>query len=237
MFLAFHFLTGFFGSLVLAAAGATIADMRSPWIFLFFFFSETSPTNILSRHARRLRVITGDDRATSESDLLAEKMSAKDIAIMTLICPITLDFTELIVLAINLYVALFNNAGELLPENWLSHAIIDSFFVPICMFWFGWSGADPDLHWIVRIVGTANFAIASFLLFHSIMPYLNDAVLVGNDLMRSFFGVGFPLFANAMYERVGIAWASSLPGFLGLLFVPVPWVLEKSRNARKDVGR
>ena len=76
--------------------------------------------------------------------------------------------------------------------------MVDSFFVPICMFWFGWSGADPDLHWIVRIVGTANFAIAIFLLFHSIMTYLNDAypeyaasVFAGNDLMRSFFGSGF----------------------------------------------
>jgi len=57
-------------------------------------------------------------------------------------------------------------------------------------------------------------------------------------------GAGFPLFASAMYTKLGVGWASSLLGFLGLLFVPIPFVLytyggtlrkNHSKYARKDI--
>jgi DHA1 family multidrug resistance protein-like MFS transporter len=92
--------------------------------------------------------------------------------------------------------------------------------------------------------------MAAFTLFNAVLPYLSDAypdnvasVLAGNDLMRSSFGAGFPLFASAMYNRLGINWASSLLGFLGIAFIPIPFLLykfgkqirQKSKNARKDI--
>lgn len=92
--------------------------------------------------------------------------------------------------------------------------------------------------------------MAAFSLFNAVLPYLSDAypdnvasVLAGNDFMRSAFGAGFPLFATAMYHRLGIDWASSLLGFLGLAFVPIPFLLykfgkqirDKSKHARKDI--
>lgn len=53
------------------------------------------------------------------------------------------------------------------------------------------------------IVGSAWFPVGMFLLFNSILNYLPDAypeyvasVLAGNDLMRSAFGAGFPLFGK-----------------------------------------
>lgn len=59
------------------------------------------------------------------------------------------------------------------------------------------------MHWIVPIIGSAWFSIGAFLLFNSILNYLPDAypehaasVLAGNDLMRSAFGAGFPLFGK-----------------------------------------
>ena len=100
------------------------------------------------------------------------------------------------------------------------------------------------------VIGTAFFGIGSFSLFNAVLPYLSDAypdsvasVLAGNDLMRSSFGAGFPLFATAMYKKLGIAWASSLLGFLGIAFIPIPFALykfgkrirHKSKNARKDI--
>ena len=45
--------------------------------------------------------------------------------------------------------------------------------------------------------------------------------------MRSSFGAGFPLFARAMYNRLGVGWASSLLGFLGVAFIPIPFVLYR----------
>lgn len=60
------------------------------------------------------------------------------------------------------------------------------------------------------IIGSAWFSVGATLLFNSVMNYLADAypdyvasVLAGNDIMRSSFGAGFPLFATAMYRNVG----------------------------------
>ena len=81
------------------------------------------------------------------------------------------------------------------------------------------------------------------------LNYLGDAypeyaasVLAGNDLFRSGFGAGFPLFAGAMYNNLGVGWASSTLGFLAIAFIPIPFVLlrygerirKASKHARKD---
>lgn len=83
----------------------------------------------------------------------------------------------------------------------------------------------------------------------SLLNYLTDAypsysasVLAGNCFIRAIFGAGFPLFAKAMYDRLGVGWASSLLGFLACLFIPIPYILqkkgvslrEKSKFARHD---
>jgi len=143
----------------------------------------------------------------------------------------------------------FDDKGNVVPEKRLMPAMVGSFFVPICLFWFGWS-ARPSLHWIMPIIGSGFFGVAAFCLFNAVLPYLSDAypdsvasVLAGNDLMRSAFGAGFPLFASAMFKRLGINWASSLLAFLGIAFIPIPFLLfkygkqirEKSKLARKDV--
>jgi DHA1 family multidrug resistance protein-like MFS transporter len=142
----------------------------------------------------------------------------------------------------------FSADGTLQPEKRLPPAMVGGFFVPICLFWFGWS-ARPDIHWIMPIIGSSFFSIAAFLLFNSALPYLSDtypeyaaSVFAGNDLMRSSFGAGFPLFASAMYNRLGVGWASSLLAFLGIAFIPIPFVLYRfgarlrgrSKLAKKD---
>lgn len=99
------------------------------------------------------------------------------------------------------------------------------------------------------IIGSAFFSVGTLLLFNSVLNYLSDAypecaasVLAGNDLMRSSFGAGFPLFAGAMYARLGVGWASSTLAFLSISFIPIPFVLymfgerlrKGSKHARKD---
>jgi DHA1 family multidrug resistance protein-like MFS transporter len=126
--------------------------------------------------------------------------------------------------------------------------MVGGFFVPICLFWFGWS-SRPSFYWIAPIVGSGFFSIATFLLFNAALPYLSDtylkytaSVFAGNDLLRSAFGAGFPLFATAMHTRLGVGWASSLLAFLGIAFIPIPFVLykygwrlrQKSKLAKKD---
>lgn len=82
------------------------------------------------------------------------------------------------------------------------------------------------------VIGSSFFSMGAFLLFMAVLAYLGDAypkyiasVFAGNDLMRSSFGAAFPLFANAMYHKLGVGWASSLLGFLSVAFIPIPFVL------------
>ncbi len=66
-------------------------------------------------------------------------------------------------------------------------------------------------------------------------PLYADSVLAGNDLIRSSFGAAFPLFARALYDKLGVGWASTLLGLLACSFVPIPILLfrygERIRNA------
>lgn len=143
----------------------------------------------------------------------------------------------------------FNEDGNLVPEKRLPIACVGGFFIPVCLFWFGWS-ARPSIHWIMPIIGSAYFTIGAFLLFNAVLGYLGDAypkyvasVYASNDLMRSAFGAAFPLFANAMYKKLGVGWASSLLGFLSIVFIPIPFFLYykgkairmRSKAARHDL--
>jgi hypothetical protein len=51
--------------------------------------------------------------------------------------------------------------------------------------------------------------------------YSNSAIAV-NTFMRSIAGAGFPLFASAMYHKLGVGWAMSVLAFLCVAFLPVP---------------
>lgn len=130
----------------------------------------------------------------------------------------------------------FDENGNISPEARLPPACIAGFMIPICLFWFGWT-ARPSVHWIVPIIGSAWFSFGAFLLFNSIFNYLCDAypvyaasVLAGNDLFRSSFGTGFPVFATPMYRNLGVGWASSTLGFISVAFIPIPFVLYRVSN-------
>ena len=87
-------------------------------------------------------------------------------------------------------------------------------------------------------------------MFMAVLGYLGDAypehiasVYAGNDLFRASFGASFPLFADAMFHRLGIDWGNTLLALLAVVFIPIPFVLIKygkalrlrSRHARHDL--
>lgn len=259
---------------------------------LIFFLPETSSANVLYRRAKRLRKVTGRQNLKSEPELESEEMSTREVVMMIVVRPFTLNFQEPMVFLLNLYIALiygllyvwfesfsivfvglyhfnlgqqglayigilvgalitipplylwlykylepqFDENDNVPPEARLPPACVGGCFIPICLFWFGWS-ARPDIHWIMPIVGSGFFSVGAFLLFNSVLNYLPDAypayaasVLAGNDLFRSAFGAGFPLFARAMYVNLGINWASSTLAFLSIVFIPIPLILMKVRT-------
>lgn len=64
--------------------------------------------------------------------------------------------------------------------------------------------------------------MASFTYIIDVYLMLANSAIAGNTFMRSLAGAGFPLFAVQMYDRLGVAWASSLLAFLCLAMVPIP---------------
>lgn len=53
------------------------------------------------------------------------------------------------------------------------------------------------------------------------------SVLAANSVIRSLFGAAFPLFTKQMYDNLGNQWASSVPAFLALGCLPVPFLFYK----------
>ncbi|KAI5798448.1 major facilitator superfamily domain-containing protein, partial [Pyronema domesticum] len=125
-------------------------------------------------------------------------------------------------------------AGHVVPEDRLVPCIIGSVFFPIGLFWFSWSGANADIHWIVPTLAGVPFGLGLITIFLQCLNYLIDAYLMfsasaiaANTFLRSVLAAGFPLFGRFLFEpkprgKLGIGWAGSLLGFLALLMVPIP---------------
>jgi DHA1 family multidrug resistance protein-like MFS transporter len=75
----------------------------------------------------------------------------------------------------NVQEKMFDENGQIKPEKRMIVAIFGSFFVPVCLFWFGWT-SQPSIHWIVPILGSALSPVAGVLLFVSfVLPVGADA--------------------------------------------------------------
>jgi hypothetical protein len=59
--------------------------------------------------------------------------------------------------------------GEMKPEYRLPLCCVGGIFVPIGLFWYGWS-VQAKVFWIVPIIGTAVIGLGNALIFVSIRP-------------------------------------------------------------------
>ncbi|KAK7416886.1 hypothetical protein QQX98_004944 [Neonectria punicea] len=123
--------------------------------------------------------------------------------------------------------------GPLAPEMRLPGGMIGSIALPAGMFWFAWT-TYSSVYWLSPVAAGVPFGFGLTLIFTAVFSYLIDAytiyaasALAANTVLRSLFGAAFPLFTRQMYDKLGTQWASSLPGFLALACVPLPFVLWK----------
>ena len=72
--------------------------------------------------------------------------------------------------------------------------------------------------------------IGFMLIFMALLNYLTDAyevfaasAMAAASCCRSVLGALLPLAATPMYDRLGVAWASSLLGFLSLAMSIIPF--------------
>lgn len=78
------------------------------------------------------------------------------------------------------------------------------------------------------------FGVGFVLVFIALLNYLADAyeifaasAMAATSCSRSIFGAVLPFAGLPMYNKLGIAWASSLLGFLSLAMTVVPFVFIK----------
>ncbi|KAF8234590.1 MFS general substrate transporter [Tricholoma matsutake] len=124
------------------------------------------------------------------------------------------------------------------PEMRMPALFVGSFFIPIGLFWFGWS-AQAKIHWIMPIIGSGIFGFGK----PSSLPiqlYLVDAfrfaasATAAASVIRSLMGFVFPLFGPQMYNALGYGGGNSLlAGFAIILGIPFPvWIYYKGESIR-----
>ncbi|KAJ9482683.1 hypothetical protein VN97_g10742 [Penicillium thymicola] len=99
------------------------------------------------------------------------------------------------------------NGNRAVPEARLPPMMLGSIFFSAGMFILGWT-SPKNIFWLCPVIGAASMG----------------AIAV-NTFLRSIFGGTSPLFATIMYRRMGVPWASSLLGFVGMALIPIPFVL------------
>lgn len=126
-----------------------------------------------------------------------------------------------------------NRSSATPPEARLPHLIILSWFIPLSLFWFGWTAAPPA-HYLASIASGVPFGIGLIALFLGINSYLTDcygpfaaSALAATAVFRAAFGAVFPLFAQKLYAALGVHWAMTLLGALAVLLAPLPWAFYR----------
>lgn len=120
--------------------------------------------------------------------------------------------------------------GKICPEDRLPMMLVGGVLLPIGLFWFAWS-SSPSVSWVPPVLACSFIGAGIAFVFQSGIAYIIDlylssaaSALAANTFSRSFVAAGFPLFAPAMYDKLGVAWATSLLGFLCTALVPAPIV-------------
>ncbi|KAL4865780.1 hypothetical protein BDV12DRAFT_145960 [Aspergillus spectabilis] len=121
------------------------------------------------------------------------------------------------------------NNGVPIPEWRLPPCIAGGVAFAGGLFWFGWTGFSPSIHWMAPTASgvLVGFGLTSIFMqgFNYILDsYLNFAAsaFAANTMMRSMVGACFPLFTRQMFNNLGIQWAGTLLGCIAVVMIPIP---------------
>lgn len=96
------------------------------------------------------------------------------------------------------------------------------------LFWLAFT-TYPQVHWIAPIIASVPFGSGVYFVFTSTFTYLVTAyrpiaasAMASNSALRSAFAAAFPLFAGAMYDRLGTVEATALLAGLTTIMAPLP---------------
>ncbi|AOW02336.1 major facilitator superfamily domain-containing protein [Yarrowia lipolytica] len=129
--------------------------------------------------------------------------------------------------------------GEFPPVAlFMKIALIGAILFPISVFMFGWT-AHKNIHWIVPTIAGMLNVLGQYFIFQTVFNYLSGSyhrfiasVFAGNGLFRSGMAGAFPLFARAMFVKLGpgnfpVGFGCTVLGCLSALMILIPIVLIK----------
>ncbi|KAI1408033.1 putative bicyclomycin resistance protein [Hypoxylon sp. FL1857] len=125
------------------------------------------------------------------------------------------------------------NGGVFEPEMRLTISISFGAFLPITLFWYGWSTFYVT-HWLSPVFSLIPYGFGIMGLFLSITTYLVDSyptyaasAIAANVILRSVVGGLLPLAGPPMYKSLGLGWGNSLLGFICTAMIPFPIIIYK----------
>ncbi|OHW97282.1 cycloheximide resistance protein [Colletotrichum incanum] len=128
------------------------------------------------------------------------------------------------------------SGGVTKPEYRLPTLVAGAVFVPIGLFWYGWT-AEYRTHWIVPIIGTAFMGIGIVIAYVTLrISSMHTPFIPPLAIFRCLFGALLPLAGSAMFDALGVGWGNSVLGFISLAFLPLPFIFyrygERIRKSR-----
>ncbi|KAG1763905.1 major facilitator superfamily domain-containing protein [Suillus placidus] len=123
--------------------------------------------------------------------------------------------------------------GDPPPEMRLIMGQVGAILVPVGLFWLAFT-TYPQVHWIAPIIASVPFGSGIYFVFTSTFTYLVTAyrpiaasAMASNSALRLAFAAAFPLFAGAMYNRLGTVGATALLAGLATIMAPLPFIFYR----------
>lgn len=116
------------------------------------------------------------------------------------------------------------------PEQRLWFAMLGAPWLPISIFWMGWT-AYPSIPIWSALAGSITFGFAVQGIFISTYQYLIDtyekyaaSALVIATLLRYICAGFMQVVSIPMFENLGVHWSLTLLGCLSVIMTPVPYI-------------
>lgn len=119
------------------------------------------------------------------------------------------------------------------PEMRLLISIYFGPFLPLTLFWYGWS-AYYNAPLASTIIALVPYGFGIMGLFLPITTYIVDSyplyaasAIAANVIFRSVVGALLPLAGPPMYASLGLGWGNTLLGLICVVMIPIPLVFYK----------
>ncbi|CAN6600378.1 probable drug/proton antiporter Yhk8p [Trichomonascus vanleenenianus] len=129
--------------------------------------------------------------------------------------------------------AIQDNGGVSEPEMRTLQMTVGGFIVPISLFMFAWT-IYPSVHWMVPIIASGIFGLATNWTFAGILSYTVEAyrlyaasAMGANVCIRCMVSTAFTLFGRQMMHGMGFHWAMTLIALVTLVMAPSGLVFAK----------